>query len=171
MKLLMKKNRMVTYKFLFFFLIIIFSCSKSNEATLLTWQNSMKFYETKDYNNCLVALHSIIEDYPDSEYTPKAIYMISEIYLNEYNEYDIAQGFLKEILLNYPDTEIAKKALFTLAYINANYIESFSESIDYYSKFLEKYPDDSLIPSVEYELENLYIMQNKIDSLINLNKN
>ena len=57
--------------------------------------------------------------------------------------------------------------MFTLGYINANYIDSFTDAINYYNSFLLKYPNDDLIPSVEYELENLLIIQSKIDTLIN----
>ena len=52
-------------------------------------------------------------------------------------------------------------------YINANYIDSYSDANYYYVEFIEKYPNDDLVPSVEYELDNLKPLLIKTESLIN----
>ena len=152
--------------FIYLFLLIINSSCKNNEVEKI-WMKSIKNYENKDYNQCLVGLNNIIKNHSSSNYAPDSYYLISEIYLNEYKQYDIAVEFLKTIINDYPDSEASKKSLFTLGYINANYIDSFTDAINHYNDFLLKYPNDDLIPSVEYELENLFIIQSKIDSLIN----
>ena len=154
------------YKILLF--VLIFSCDNNDDISS-KWNNCISDYQNKSYDNCLIGLNKIIENHQNSEYAPKAIYMISEIYLNEYKEYQVAKDFLEDILEKYPQSATAKKALFTIAYVNANYIESYTESIEYYEKFLEKYPNDDLVPSVKYELDNLSLLQEKIDSLINVN--
>jgi len=155
---------------IFILLILLISCENSNSLSA-NWNKCMELYGQNDYDNCIVCLNDIVENKSDPEYSAKAIYMISEIYLNEYKEYNISKSFLNQIIIDYSDTETAKKALFTIAYINANYLELFTESIRYYSEFLEKYPNDDLIPSVKYELENLNVIQNTIDSLINIRQN
>ena len=160
----MIKNK---YFIIFSFLLIILNSSCKNNDVENIWLNSINDFEKKDYNQCLVGLNLITTNYSTSKYAPDSYYLISEIYLNEYKQYDIAVEFLEKIITNYPNSESCKKSLFTLGYINANYIDSFTDAINYYKDFLSKYPDDDLVPSVEYELENLYIVNSKIDSLIN----
>ena len=168
MKLLMMKNKIY---FLNFIILILFISCNNNDDLSNDWNKCMELYTENNFDNCIVCLNDFVENKSNSEYSAEAIYMISEIYLNEFKEYNISKSFLNQIISEYPDTETAKKALFTIAYINANYLELFTESIKFYSEFLKKYPDDDLIPSVKYELENLTVIQNTIDSLINVNQN
>ena len=95
------------------------------------------------------------------------MFLISEIYLNEYKNYDITVEFLNKILLDYPDSDLAKRSLFTKAYINSNYIQSFTDARELYNQFLEKYPNDDLVPSVEYELSELDKHNTTIQNLLN----
>ena len=122
----------------------------------------MSYHDDKQYDDCLVYLNKIVDLFPSSSYAPEANYIISEIYLNEFKEFDISILYLDNILKKYPTDLIHKKALFTIGYINANYIESYSDAINYYNEFLKKYPNDDLIPSVNYELDNLKIIEEKI---------
>ena len=159
-----KKEYFIIFSFLFS-LFLHSSCENNNVEKI--WLNSINNYDNKDYNQCLVGLNLITTNHSTSKYAPDSYYLISEIYLNEYKQYDIAIEFLEKIITDYPNSESSKKSLFTLGYINANYIDSFTDAINYYNDFLSKYPNDDLVPSVEYELENLLTVNSKIDSLIN----
>jgi len=145
--------------------LFAFSC-KVTDNTHKYYDEALNLHSNGEYDQCLVKLHLLVNTYPNSYYIPNAYYLISEIYLNEFKEYDISILYLNKVLNLFPEHELSKKCLFTLAYINANYIDSFTDAINLYNQFLLKYPNDDLIPSVKYELENLLVIKNKIDSLI-----
>ena len=53
-------------------------------------------------------------------------------------------------------------------YVYNNYLNAYSDAIEMYTNFQSTYPEDNLIPSVEYELECLEVINIKIDSLKNI---
>ena len=154
-----------------FLILTLFFISCSNDdikPVNEVWSKAQEYYENKDYNNSLVLLHQIVENQSyDDNFKAKSLFLISEIYLNEYKEYNISISFLNKILDNYPTHELAKRSLFTIAYINANYIEAFTEAVNLYNQFIEKYPSDELVSSVKYELDELDKYNETINNLIN----
>tara|TARA_B100001750_G_C15298466_1_gene491010 strand:+ start:118 stop:606 length:489 start_codon:yes stop_codon:yes gene_type:complete len=155
---------MYTY-ILIFVLSFIISCSE-NKTSDNYYNDALKYHDVKEYDQALISLNFLIDKVPNSVLIPNAYYLISEIYLNEFQEYDIAIIYLNKLINNYPKHELSKKGLFTLAYINANYIDSYTDAINFYEKFKNKYPNDDLIPSVNYELENLNEIKNEINILL-----
>ncbi len=155
------------YIFLSIFLIVLLSCNSDKKYDLL-WNTAQENYSSKDFNSCLVNLNTIIVDNEyNGELKPQALFLASEIYLNEFKENDISISFLDNIIDNHPNHPMAKRSLFTKAYINANYIEAFTEAVSLYSQFLVMYPDDDLISSVQYELAELKKYESTISNLIN----
>ena len=154
--------RIIIYSLVLF----VVSCS-TGEDDLNKWNKAQDLYNSNDFNSCLVELHSIVESSKSDEYITKSLFLISEIYLNEFKNYDITIEFLNEIIWNYPTSELAKRSLFTKAYINSNYIQSYTIAKELYNQFLEKYPNDDLIPSVKYELEELEKHSETIQKLLN----
>tara|TARA_B100000131_G_C17961739_1_gene550734 strand:+ start:293 stop:769 length:477 start_codon:yes stop_codon:yes gene_type:complete len=146
--------------------LFVVSCSNGKDD-LTKWNKAQDLYNNNDFNSCLVELHSIVESSKSDEYITKSLFLISEIYLNEFKNYDITIEFLNEIIWNYPTSELAKRSLFTKAYINSNYIQSYTIAKELYNQFLEKYPNDDLIPSVKYELEELDKHSETIQKLLN----
>ena len=156
----------MNYKiFLILFSLFIFSCKDNNDAK--NWGKAQDFYNNNDFNRCLEELNNIVENSKNEIYVTKSLFLISEIYLNEYKNYDITVEFLNKILWDYPDSELAKRSLFTKAYINSNYIQSFTVAKELYNQFLEKYPNDDLVPSVKYELSELDKHNTTIQNLLN----
>jgi len=145
--------------------LFIFSCN--NDIDLDKWDKAQSLYNSKDFNNCLVELNKIVNSSENEEYISKSLFLISEIYLNEFKNYDITIEFLNQILLNYPTSDLAKRSLFTKAYINSNYIQSYTDARELYNQFLSKYPNDDLAPSVRYELQELDKHTDIIQKLLN----
>jgi len=154
------------FRFIFFLIILfIFSCDKSKDID--KWNTAQNLYNNNDFNNCLVELNEIINSSSNNELITKSLFLISEIYLNEFKNYDITIEFLNKILWDYPSSDLAKRALFTKAYINSNYIQSYTVAKELYNQFLSKYPNDDLVPSVKYELEELDKHNDTIQELLN----
>jgi TolA-binding protein len=147
-------------------LAFIFSCSDKIISNNY-YNEALKYHDSKNFDKSLIALNFLIDNNPKSDFLPNAYFLISEIYLNEFKEYDISILYLSKLIDAYPEHELSKKALFTLAYINANYIDSYTDAIDLYRDFKNKYPADDLIPSVNYELDNLKDIQQTIEILLN----
>ena len=154
-------SRFILY--LFFFLFI--SCNNNQDLT--NWENAQSLYNNQDFNNCLVVLHDIVNSSNNEDYITKSLFLISEIYLNEFKNYDITIEFLNKILWDYPNSDLAKRSLFTKAYINSNYIQSYTIAQELYNQFLSKYPEDDLVPSVKYELDELNKHSDTIQKLLN----
>lgn len=109
----------------------------------------------KDYNDAFLLLDNIINSDYNNNLTAESLYIISEVYLNDFNEYEIAALYLNDIINNYSETNVNKKAVFSLAYLYANYVHFYTDAITLYEKFKEMYPLDDLIPSIDYELNIL----------------
>jgi len=125
----------------------------------------------KDYGNAITLLNEIIEKYSQEELAAEAEFMIAEIYLNDFKEYEIASKYYDSIVRNYPKSfNSVKKSMFTLGYIYANYLEYYSDAIAVYEKFQETYPDDPLLPSINYELDILSSINKTIEDLLNSSK-
>ena len=128
---------------------------EDSEVTLPLLSSAKQLIIDKNYKDGILILNNIIASNSDSDLAAECIYIISEVYLNDFNEYEISTMFLKDIIENYSHTSIAKKSIFSLAYIYANYLHYYSNAIELYEKFKTIYPSDDLIPSIDYELDVL----------------
>ena len=131
------------------------------------WDEAELYYQNKNFDDSVIILNKIINIQNASEdLKVKSLFLVSEIYLNEYKEYDISLSFLDQILNYHKNHDLHKRALFTKAYINANYLDAYTDAIILYNLFLESYPNDELVSSVNYELEELNKFQEQINELI-----
>ena len=146
--------------------VLLFSCNDvANKSAYQLWEEGQQQRIEENLKESITSFKTIIVKYPDDELSAKAQFQIADIYLNDTKNFEYAVNEFKKVVERYPDHEVAKKSLFMLAYIYNNYIDAYSDAIINYNLFKEKYPDDDLIPSVEYELEGLKGIQEKIDSL------
>ena len=147
--------------------IFLIGCNQS--ANERAWSNANNYYSNKDYDNCVVELTSILNNNNSNVLVPESLFLLSEIYMNEFEEYYIAIDYLDKIINDYPDNKLCKRALFTKAYMFANYLDMYTDAINLYKKFLNLYPTDELVSSVEYELKELDKHSQKIEQLLKLN--
>ena len=95
----------------------------------------------------------------------QANYDIAEIFLNEYNNFNIALDYFNRIInslsnkpiseMNLNNKKIYKKSLFMSGYIYSNYLGLYSKGNRVYETFISQFPDDELIESVKYEMSLL----------------
>ena len=142
-----------------------------NDSEIDIFNQALTFLNRKDYSKSISEINKILKSNDDLTIKARADYMLAEIYLNDFNNYELSANQFHNIINNYPESlSIVKKSYFTLAYIYSNYLDYYSQSIELYNKFLEKYPNDELIESIHYELELLTKLNTSIDSLINISK-
>ena len=142
---------------------------QKNDYELL-YSESLNLIENKIYDKGIAKLNFIIENSSNYNLVADSKYLISEIYLNDFNNYDLAILYLEDIINNFSESKISKKALFSLSYIYANYLDYYSDAIELYNRFMILYPNDELITSVKYELEILNTYKKTIDELIQTSK-
>ena len=148
---------------------MIITCNSFSPEKL--WKDANYMLENDKLKESVILLKKIIEDYPEHKYSVKSQFKIAKIYLNDKKEYDIAIEEFNKVIKNYPSSQEAMNSLFMIGYIYNNNLNAYSDAIRTYNLFLKKFPDDELIPSVNYELENLKKHKNEIDSLNNLINN
>ena len=149
---------------------LLFSCKSTYKSVDQIWEEGQRYRIENNFKDAITNFKTIIEKYPNHEFSAKAQFQIADIYLNDIKNYDYAIKEFNAVVENYTDHEVAKKSLFMIAYIYNNYINAYTDAIIHYNLFKEKYPDDELIPSVEYELNGLKDIQSQIDSLNSLLK-
>ncbi|MBC8311260.1 MAG: outer membrane protein assembly factor BamD [Candidatus Marinimicrobia bacterium] len=151
------------------FLILFIGCSNSKvESADKLWTSAIEFRESEDLRSSITNFKSIIQHFPESEFSSKAQFQIADIYLNDVKDYPFAIQEFETLIRKYPEATLAKKSAFMIAYVYSNYLDEYSSAMEKYELFLKKYPDDELVPSVEFELEGLRKYQPTIDSLNNL---
>ena len=151
------------------FTILFIACSSTNmESAEKLWGTAIEFREKNDLRSSITSFKSIIQNYPNSEFSSKAQFQIADIYLNDVKDYPFAIMQFERVISNHPDATLAKKSAFMIAYVYSNYLDEYSMAMKKYKLFLEKYPDDELVPSVKFELEGLRKYQPTIDLLNNL---
>ena len=75
-----------------------YSCEKNNNLNEM-WDKAEVYYQNKNFDDSVIILNKIINMENTSEdLKVKSLFLISEIYLNEYKEYDISLSFLDQIL-------------------------------------------------------------------------
>ena len=109
----------------------------------------------KEYRLAVSLYSYIILHNSDTEHAPEAQWQIADIYINDLNEYLLGIEELYKIVENFPDSNKSENALFMMGYIYNNSLNSYSDAINVYNSFIERYPASELIPSINYELENL----------------
>ena len=93
--------------------------------------------------------------YSSNELTPKAQYMLGDIYMNDFKDFTTAIQEYRKVLSNYGGSLQEPHALFMIGYIYANVTNDTKNAEIEYKSFIEKFPNHELYPSVKFELEFL----------------
>ena len=122
-------------------------------SEILSVANDYKL--NKEYRLAVSLYSYIILNNSETEHAPEAQWQIADIYINDLNEYLLGIEELYKIVDNFPNSNKSENALFMIGYIYNNSLNSYSDAINVYNTFIERYPSSELIPSINYELENL----------------
>ena len=137
----------------------------SNRTAVELWDDAQKYRSEDKLKESITSYKTILVKYPSNNFACEAQFQIADIYLNDVKDFDFAINEFQKVVDLYPNHHFAKKSLFMIAYIFNNYLNAYSDAIITYKLFRKKYPNDELIPSVDFELEGLKVIQSTIDSL------
>ena len=97
----------------------------------------------------------LIDNYPKNELTPKGQYMLGDLYMNDFRDFEIAIQEYRKVINNHKGSLQEPHAQFMIGYIYANVLNDIDNAKIEYEKFVRDFKDHELAPSVKFELEYL----------------
>lgn len=132
------------------------------------FQKGMCLGLLKEYNEKIIVLNKLINDYSKSSYCDDAMYELGRSY-EAISENEMAISTYNKIIDEYPNSSYVVKSLLQLgmAYFNA---DNNSDALIAYKKILEKYPGTDEAKDALYGIKNVYVDNNDVDGYINYTK-
>tara|TARA_Y100001980_G_C14542450_1_gene320810 strand:- start:127 stop:2259 length:2133 start_codon:yes stop_codon:yes gene_type:complete len=121
-----------------------------NPESLLNKAESLR--KQKRLKESVEILFGLIGKYPENELTPKAQYMLGDIYMNDFRDFALAIEEYGKVLERHSGSEQEPHALFMIGYIHANVLGEQDVAKEKYDEFLNKFPEHELAPSIKFEL-------------------
>ncbi len=127
------------------------------------FENGMKYLDKSQYIKARIALQTLINAYPDSEFTPIAFLSIADSYYQEGGTENLlqAEAAYKDFIIFYPTHEMADDAQMKIIAVNIRLMRAPDRDPTYarkaqteLEKLLKDYPDSELVPAaLEYKRE------------------
>ena len=148
--------------YLFIAILFLFnSCGDSPESK---YKRAVGHQQNKEYRESNILLYDIIDSADSSDDLKFQSYFLLAQTFYDLKNYKQAVKSYQNILSAPLENPIRKKTLFMIAYIYYNDLDMYTHSMKYYNIFKEEYPNDELIAAVEYELEQINDIINKIQN-------
>jgi TolA-binding protein len=148
-------------------ILIISGCSSKSDKEYMA--EAEKNIQGKNISEAISSYEKVLENYPESENAPEALYQIAVLYqnklvknLSEYESLNKAAGLYKDVYNKYPESKRAPSSLFMSAFIQANDLKKFEEATSGYKLFLQKYPNHELSSSAREELNHMGLSPEEI---------
>ncbi len=122
----------------------------------ILFDNGMKFLKKARFTRARLTFQTLINTYPESEYTPVAFLAIADSYYDEGGVKNLlqAENQYKDFIIFYPTHDMADDVYMKTAAINFRLMKSPDRDPTYgrkaessLSKFLEDYPSSELVPT------------------------
>ncbi|MGH9340086.1 MAG: outer membrane protein assembly factor BamD [Acidobacteriota bacterium] len=120
------------------------------------FENGTNFLDKSQYIKARLSFQTLINTYPDSEYTPAAFLSIADSYYKEGGTANLlqAEAQYKDFIIFYPTHEFADDAQLKIAAINYRLMKPHDRDPTYgrkaeieFQKFLDEYPDSEDVPT------------------------
>jgi len=128
------------------------------------FEAGMKYQEKNNFIKARLTFQTLINTYPDSEYTPVAFLSIADSYYRESGTENLlqAEAQFKDFIIFYPTHEMADDAQMKIASINVRLMKPPDRDPTYtrkaeveLEKFLRDYPDSELAPTANEFLKEV----------------
>jgi outer membrane protein assembly factor BamD len=128
------------------------------------YENGMKFFEKNFFVKARLSFQTLIQTYPDSEYTPAAFLGIADSYYKEGGTENLlqAEAQYRDFIIFYPNHEMADDAQLKIAAINVRLMKPADRDPTYarkaeteFRRFLENFPDSELAPTAREFLRDV----------------
>lgn len=128
------------------------------------FENGMTYLDKSQHIKARLSFQTLINTYPDSEYTPASFLGIADSYYEEGGTQNFlqAEAQYKDFLIFYPTHEMADDAQLKIAAINYKMMKPYDRDPTYtrkaeseFGRFLENYPDSELAPTAREALREV----------------
>jgi TolA-binding protein len=145
---------------LFAALLILIGCNPNGDKDL--FESALKLVSEQKYNEALNEFLQLVNENPESEYSPQSLLECAKLYhnfniegLSKEESLKKAVEFYTRIYNEYPKSIQAALSMMMTGFVLANELNQLEKAKEVYEEFLKKYPNSELIASVKIELENL----------------
>lgn len=128
------------------------------------FENGMEYLEKSQFIKARLSFQTLINTYPDSEYTPASFLAIADSYYDEDGTENLlqAEAQYKDFLIFYPTHEMADDAQLKIAAINYKLMKPYDrdptnarKAEQEFNRFLDNYPDSELAPTARQALKEV----------------
>lgn len=128
------------------------------------FENGMTYLEKSQFIKARLSFQTLINTYPDSEFTPASFLAIADSYYDEGGASNLlqAEAQYKDFLIFYPTHEMADDAQLKVAAINYKLMKPYDRDPTYarkaeqeFKRFLQSYPDSELTPTAREALRDV----------------
>lgn len=116
----------------------------------------------KQYNDKIIALNELLNNYPSSPYVDDAIFELGVSYTS-IEENEMAINTLKRLINDYPKSDLVKRAYLQLGLVYFN-IDKNEEAIAAYKNVIENFPNTQEYKDAFVGLKNVYLEMNDINT-------
>ena len=136
-------------KYLLFILFLLIGCQNNPIDSFINKSNQYRI--DKEYSKAVIELKKAEKLHKENKKIDEVYFLLGEIFLNDIKDYSYAINEFKKI----------KKT----SELYSNNLNEYTKAIKFYESFINDFTDHELYPSVQYELDQLSIYKNTIDSL------
>lgn len=149
--------------------------SKAVPPDKTLFENATEYLEKSQFIKARLSFQTLINAYPDSEFTPKAFFEIGNTHYKEGGTEALlqAEAQFKDFQLFYPTSELAPEAQFKVAALHMRMMQEPERDSSHTKKaeeelkrFINKYPDHELAPAAKLLLKD--VMENQAMSIFKI---
>lgn len=126
------------------------------------YRRAMNYIAEEKPQHAVDGLTILVEKFPEYTKNGDALLAMGRIYCDQFHEFNNAIFCYTKMIVQYPDNPLTAQAFFMKGFIYSNYFQQLDSAKTYYNAFLEKYPGHELVPSVQFELNNMGLDIEKI---------
>lgn len=139
-------------------MFLLAACSKVSDNELM--ESAKEMINNNNLTEAITIYEKIIDEYPESENTPKALVALAGIYqskgvktISDVENLNKAIQYYELVYNKFPQSNDAPVSLFMIGYIQANELKKFDEATKTYNTFLEKFPNHEMAAAAQQELD------------------
>ena len=125
------------------------------------FQRSFSYGLTKDYNQEIIGLSQIVNDYPNSPFIDDAYFELGNAYTN-IGANDMALNNYQNIIDEYPNSSYVKKAYLKLGLIFYN-SDDTDEALNVYKNTVRSFPGTEEAKNALSSIKNIYVETNAVE--------
>ena len=128
------------------------SAPAGSEAAM--YRDAFALVESGEYEQAIPALKALIEQFPNGEYVPDAMYWLGEIHSLESNDLEAARQQFVQMITLYADHAKAPEAMFKLGTIY-HQLGDLTMALSYLERVMNDYPDHTVSRLAKDYITNL----------------